>query len=58
MWEPLTDREGVIEGWAESRASQGIGHESGEQNGHGMATLAGKLDRQESWGQGVCHSPR
>lgn len=58
VWESLANREGIIERWAVPRASHAISQQSGEEGRYSMTELASNLYSQESWGQGVCHSPR
>lgn len=58
MRELLADGDGVVERRASSRACHGIGQQSGEENGYGVAELTGKLYGQEGWRQGVCRRPR
>jgi len=41
VWEPLADGESVIERGAVPRASQGIGQQSGEEDGQSVAELTG-----------------
>lgn len=39
MWEPLADRDGVIERWAVPRASDGVGQQRGEEDRYRIAEL-------------------
>lgn len=58
MRELLADSDGIVERKALPPACHGVGQQSGEENGYGVAELTGQLYGQEGWRQGVCRRPR